>query len=310
MKLEKHKASRGFSLLLSAVSVIALVQNVIIIFFGALIGKIKKRGVKFFKVFLSTAWNLGRSPYHFSSPFVDWFNRINHLGKVEGASAKVLSVFYNFDYKEGRILIGGRKRKSFWINHMNNSRGVANRKQLILDNLVEILRNYPKNEINFVSLASGSAEAVIEAIKLVPEKKIRALLVDANPWAIAEAKRRVGEAGLMENFSFEEKNILLAIRNIKGADIIEMAGFCDYLVDDNLAKYFQKIREALAPGGYFITCNIMPNKEKIFLDWVLLWPMYYRSSLRFEYILKEAGFAKPLMVIEPLEVHVIAICRK
>jgi SAM-dependent methyltransferase len=308
MKIEKHKASFWFWMLLWGVSFLSMIQNAIIIFLIAAFKKLQKPSIKFFKIFTLTAWKVGRSRLHYSSPFVDWLNPINHLGKVEAASSKVLSVFYNFNYKDGYFSYRGREFRSFWVQRMNNSRGVTNRKLIIIENLVAILKSIEKNDVSFVSLASGSAEAVLEAIAQVPEKNIQVTLIDSDPRAIAEAKKSVAAAGLTDKFTFLENNILMAIRNLQNVDVIEMAGFCDYLADDKLAKFFQMIKKSLAPNGYFVTCNIMPNPEKIFLDWVLLWPMYYRSDLRFQYILKEAGFTAPKMIVEPLEVHVIAVC--
>jgi len=308
MKIEKHKAGIVFLALLWGVSCLSMIQNTAIVLIIAIGKKIQRPSVKFIKNFTMIAWKLGRSRLHYSSPFVDWLNPINHLGKVEAASSKVLSVFYNFNYKEGYYRYNGHDFSSFWISRMNNSRGVTNRKLIIIESLVAILKKTEKNEINFVSLASGSAEAVLEAIAQVPEKNIRVTLIDSDPRAIEEAKRSVKAAGLMDKFTFLENNILMAIRKLHDVDVIEMAGFCDYLSDDKLAKFFQMIKGSLAPNGYFVTCNIMPNPEKIFLDWVLLWPMYYRSSLRFQYILKEAGFTCPQMIVEPLEVHVVAVC--
>lgn len=307
MRLDNQKASILFRILLWGVSCLAFIQNIIIIIAEVAVKKIINPKIKLAKFFASATWNLGRSPIHYSSPLVDWFNPVNHLGKVHAASSKVLSVFYNFDYEAGHIPFNGRNYKSFWIRHMNNSRGVTNRKKIIVECLTNILRNSEKQDIKLVSLASGSAEAVLEAIAQVPGKNIQVTLIDSDPEAIARAKENVAAANLTANFSFVEKNILMAVSSIQEIDVIEMAGFCDYLNDDILIKMFRKIKAALAPNGHFVTCNIIPNNEKIFLDWVLLWPMKYRTIRNFQIIMEKAGFSTPQIIVEPLKVHVVGI---
>ncbi len=74
----------------------------------------------------------------------------------------------------------------------------------------------------------------------------------------------------------------------------------------------RRIREHLPAGGIFLTCNIRGNREQIFLQWVLLWPMIYRSEREFADILLQGGFAPEQidLLYEPHRIHGIACCRK
>lgn len=62
----------------------------------------------------------------------------------------------------------------------------------------------------------------------------------------------------------------------------------------------------------FMACNIHPNCEKIFLDWVLLWPMIYRTAKELTDVVVEGGFAPEnvRLIYEPFKIHGIAVCKK
>ena len=92
-------------------------------------------------------------------------------------------------------------------------------------------------------------------------------------------------------------------------NIIEMVGFLDYRMDNQAIRLFQRIRRLLPVGGFFLTCNINKNPEKVFLDWVLLWPMIYRTKEEVQLILEKGGFHKNIIFYEPLKIHSISVCR-
>ena len=73
-----------------------------------------------------------------------------------------------------------------------------------------------------------------------------------------------------------------------------------------------RIRSCLRENGLFITCNINKNREKIFLDWLLLWPMIYRNENQLADLLIQGGFAPEniQIIYEPFRIHGIAVCRK
>jgi len=89
-------------------------------------------------------------------------------------------------------------------------------------------------------------------------------------------------------------------------------GFLDYRTHDKAVALVGRIRKHLPEGGTFVTCNIRRNREKIFLDWVLLWPMIYRSERDFAEVLIQGGFSteKIDLTYEPHRIHGIAVCRK
>jgi hypothetical protein len=62
---------------------------------------------------------------------------------------------------------------------------------------------------------------------------------------------------------------------------------------------------------YNYHCNINKNREKMFLDWLLLWPMIYRNENELADILIQGGFApeKIQIIYEPFRIHGIAVVR-
>lgn len=262
-------------------------------------------------------WRLGRDPKHVSSIFFDRFSHYNHQAKYGAAGWRSLDLFYNYHTKvkpklqrdfEGWIT-------SLWSERLENRQAVANRLKIAVDLLSQSLAEFAgEPEIRLLSIASGSAQAVVEAMKRRPELNIKVLLIDFDKSALEEARRLVGESGLADRFSYQAdttKALEAAGRDFK-PHIIEMIGFLDYRPRQKAITLIHRIKEQLPPGGVFLTCNIHPNREKIFLDWVLLWPMIYRTDKEFADVVVEGGFApdKVRIVYEPFRIHGIAVCKK
>lgn len=262
-------------------------------------------------------WEMGRDPDHVSSFFFDRFSRHNHRAKYGAASRQSLDLFYNYLEKVAPHLKGSVEDilTRHWVEKMENRQAVTNRLKLVVDFLSRAFEAYrDEREVRLLSIASGSAQAVIEAMKKVPHLNIRALLIDMDETAIEEAKRLTREAGLAERFSFihDSTQALEKVSADFSPHIIEMVGFLDYRPHRKAVELVSRIREQLPDGGIFMTCNISNNREKIFIDWVLLWPMIYRSEREFAEILVQGGFApeKIDLVYEPHRIHGIAVCRK
>jgi hypothetical protein len=92
--------------------------------------------------------------------------------------------------------------------------------------------------------------------------------------------------------------------------VVEMMGFLDYIKEDDAVSLLSKIREALEPNGFLITCNISPNIEQYFLTCFINWPMVYRSPKEFSEIANKAGFKKYRLIYEPLKVHGLLVTQK
>ena len=262
-------------------------------------------------------WEMGRDSNHVSSFFFDRFSRYNHQVKYGAASWRALDIFYNYHEQVAPQLKGALEGilTSHWLEKSENGQALTNRLKLVVEFLSRAFDEYRgEKEIRLLSIASGSAQAVIKAMKKEPHLNVRAVLIDMDETAIAEAKRLTREAGLADRFSFvcDSTQALEKVATDFGPHIIEMVGFLDYRPHRKAVELVSRIREHLPEGGIFMTCNIRRNREKIFPDWVLLWPMIYRTEREFADILVHGGFLpdKIDLVYEPHRIHGIAVCRK
>lgn len=307
---ECQKRHIAYTILLWLVSIWAAITNIAQI---AYIKITKRRGDSFGRIM----WDTGRDERHVSSSFVDRFSRFNHQAKYGAAGWRSLDLFYNFHEKIAPQLnddLEGSLTR-YWIQQMENRQAVTNRIKLVTKLLTETLRQFSDEpEVRIVSIAAGSAQAVIAAIKNCPQLNVKAKLVDADPSAIAEAQRLANEAGLADHFEFvigTSTDLEIMCKDFQ-PHIIEMVGFMDYRPKKQGIRLVNRIKKQLIRGGYFLTCNIKPNREKLFLDWVLLWPMIYRTAEQFTDLLLDGGFApeKVKVINEPLDIHVLGVCQK
>jgi hypothetical protein len=298
-----------FMTILWTVSVIAMMTNITIItaiwIWKALIGKRTH--------WKKVLWDVGRSSWHRSSPFVDWFSKPNHDAKVFGSGCVALDIFYNFHTKILPKLKNNPEGwlTKFWIGGMENRQAVTNRRKIVSKLLVEAFHKFAgEGEIRMVSVASGSAQAVVDAFLAVPYLNIKARLLDIDDDAIKASRERIREAGLQDRIEVFKGRTSDLEKICEGFQphIVEIVGFIDYRNDKGAIRLFKRIRKVLAPKGVMLTCNITPNREKIFLDWNLLWPMIYRTPERLRNILLDAGFEGTKLLSCPFRIHTLAVC--
>jgi hypothetical protein len=307
---EYRRAGVFYTTFLWLVSLLALAWNVLCIIPVWAWRAVTKRDFSFSR----SLWIVGRSKWHYSSPFVDWFSQFNHDGKVFAAGCVALDIFYNFDAI--KPLLGNNPEgwlTRFWVGRLQNRQAVTNRRMIVTRLLVEEFEKFATEpEIRLVSVASGSAQSVVDAILKVPHLNIRAKLLDVDEAAIKASKERVRLAGLEDRIEIVQgmTNKLGSVCDEFQPHVVEMVGFLDYRPDRKAAQLIGRIKKQLCPGGVFLTCNINNNKEKIFLNWVLLWPMIYRTPEQFEKILRQGGFANISLYSCPFKIHTLAVCRK
>jgi SAM-dependent methyltransferase len=306
--LEHNRRSYFYLSTLWLVSILALIRNLT----QAIFIKIFKKRDSLRKIL----WDMGRDPKHISSFAVDRFSKFNHQAKWGAARWYSLDLFYNYHKKIRPQLDGNLEGwlTRYWIEKMENRQAVTNRLKVVVDLLVKAFSQFINEpEVRLLSIASGSAQAVIEAILKSPQN-VRVVLLDIDPTAIEEAKRSVREAGLEDRFSFicDSTRVLEKVCADFKPHIIEMVGFLDYRPKKQAIKLIRLIKNCLVPGGIFLTCNIRKNREKIFLDWVLLWPMIYRNERQLGELLLEGGFSSERIniIYEPFKIHGIAIAQK
>lgn len=307
---EHERRSLFYIGVLWLVSIWAMITNSFQAFFLKLF---RKRSGSLGKIL----WEMGRDATHISSSFVDRFSQYNHLAKVGAASWQALHLFYNYHEEIAPQLSSNLEGwlTRYWIEKMENRQAVTNRKKVLVRVLTEALKRFNnESEVRVISIASGSAQAVVEAIQECPQLNVKVLLIDAGPSAIKEANKIIGLAGCNEKFSLICNGTRVLERVCTGFQphIVEMVGFLDYRPGRKAIQLIRRIKDCLPEDGIFLTCNIRKNREKMFLDWLLLWPLIYRSEVEFSELLKESGFPpeKIQLIYEPFRIHGLAVCKK
>ena len=232
--------------------------------------------------------------------------------KEGAASWQALDEIYNYDFKGPLSLAVAVD--NFWEG-MLNCQAVRNRFKLARQEVRRaILRFSNHEEVRLISLACGSAQAVIE---IMAEFKaagvtVRTILVDIDQVALDYARDlavRYGVADQMETYRASAAQVVKLSRGFK-PQIVEMLGLLDYISQDKAIRLAEKIRQSLEPKGVFLTCNIAPNPERHFLKWVVNWPMIYRTAGDLAEISREAGFSDCRLIYEPLRIHGLLIAQK
>ena len=304
---EFFRRSHAYIVILWLVSVWAMITNSSQAIFRLVFSKRQKK-------FSQILWEMGRDPKHISSVFVDRFNSINHEAKYGAAGWRSLKIFYNYhSYVRPKLKGIEGFMSRWWMEKMENRQAVTNRYKIAVDLLEQAFRRFAQEkEIRLISIASGSAQAVIEAMKRCPDLNIKAILIDVDKTAIEQSQKAAAEVGFSDRFKFIRGTTKQLDKLCNKPHIIEMIGFLDYRPDDKAIALIKKIWECLALGGVFLTCNIRMNRERIFLSWTLLWPMIYRSEKQLARLLLAGGFEanKTELIYEPFRIHGIGLCLK
>lgn len=204
-----------------------------------------------------------------------------------------------------------------WFN-TNNSKAVRNRLKIVKDELEKTLLEKNGQDINFLSIAAGSARAIIEAVtKIKPTSKISFTFLDKNPDATEYSKQMIEENEYLKNnpnFKFswinDTVNNFLNTHREKFT-IVEMVGLMDYFNDEKALNIFTNIFNILEKDGIFLTANINNNSEKKFVTKAIGWPMIYRKAEDLALLVHQAGFNHEKMDVyyEPHKIHSIIKAR-
>jgi ubiquinone/menaquinone biosynthesis C-methylase UbiE len=203
----------------------------------------------------------------------------------------------------------------YWMGNSHNRQALRNRLLISIELLKTSIRSVPKDEtIRILSIASGSARAVISAIKDFPDRTFSVMLVDADPSALKNARLLAEKEGVASSFKYIEGTTayLTSIADSDRPHIVEMVGFMDYRPHSKGVGLSKLIRDILRPGGVYLCANIQPNDEQGLLTWGLLWPMIYRTNDEYANIMREAGFTDENVryVREPFGIHILSVAKK
>ena len=254
---------------------------------------------------------LGLSKPKINTFFFDGLGKNSRKVKEYAASWKALDIVYNHPFPYNLDI--GTILDEFYWNSLN-CQALRNRRKLIKEELRKILFKLKGENVKLMSLACGSGEVIIELVIELKKAgiKLEALLIDIDDEAIERAEELIKKYGLEKDVQTRKGDVndVEIIANDFKPNIIEMMGFIDYLNQEQAIEITKKIRGSLTEGGYFITCNINSNIEKLFLTWVIDWPMNYRNPEELSDVAKMADFKNYCLIYEPLNIHGIIIARK
>lgn len=276
------------------------------------------------ETFLSKIFNfflvpiLNHLPLHYkeriqkSSPSAEEVikNKKNHIA---------LEILYNKGKNSYRNTVSQHFFRLIWF-HRDNAKGVRNRLKIVESLLKKEIDEkilHTNENIRILSIASGSARAVIESVQQYNEdikKKLRLFFLDKNPEAI-NYSRNLFDKKLDGHVQGKWINATANSfpSHIEGKfHIIEMVGLLDYYNDEKAIQLFNTIYNNLADDGVLITANIMPNKEQRFVTHLIGWEMKYRTPDKLVSLIESAGFPpdKITAYIEPIKIHCIIIAKK
>ena len=247
-----------------------------------------------------------------------WFDGASLICRTVKENAttwKALDIIYNYSPGKNKSFSG--RITDFW-NQLNNIKALRNRLKLVQQKLREEIKSLliKEPEIRLLSIASGSAQGVIEVMSEFKQKDIpiKAIFLDRDLTAIEHSKKLAQEAGVINQIIFINKTTRELEEVTRGfsPNIIEVVGFWEYRSKEKAIELIRRIYDLLLPNGVLLISSISPNLESLFSYYVGNWPMYYRNLKQFIEIITKGGF-KPQeieIIYEPLKIQKVAICRK
>jgi len=234
-----------------------------------------------------------------------------------------LDILYKNGIKENAINFLTKFFHKIWFG-TNNSKAVRNRLRLTkreIRNQLEVCLALDKDRIKILSIASGSARAIIEILdemrNRLKNKKIEVTFLDKDHKAIEYSQELASSKNLLSFFELKWVNdtagsFFRSLDKDNTFDIIEMVGLIDYFSDEKALQMFSHVNKHLSEDGLFITANISDNMERPFVTKVIDWSMIYRSAEQLGEILSRASFNnnKMRLFYEPLKIHCVAVCIK
>lgn len=168
--------------------------------------------------------------------------------------------------------------------------------QRLLDEAIAERYQATDKEVRIISLACGSAVAVLQAVARAKAQGIpaRAILVDHKESSLHYARQRAEELCISDRVETRVGNVLTFFGESTGLefDICEMVGLLDYLSPEQAVTLMQEIRQFLPSGGVFLTANVSRNwAHMAFVRLVMRWWMIHRTQAEVAELLVAAGFS-------------------
>ncbi|ELE9706294.1 class I SAM-dependent methyltransferase [Enterobacter cloacae] len=165
-----------------------------------------------------------------------------------------------------------------WFIHANDAIGVRSRAKVLAALVEKYIHNESEN--NWVSLASGAAIPVLEALRnaKLDGQQVYLTLVDKDPVALSWAETMAAQEGLVvgEQLTLLRRNLLhTLVRNDDlllelgehQAELVDALGIFEYFSDADAVTFLQRALRLVKPGGAVIVSNMLTSSPQI--DFVL-----------------------------------------
>lgn len=231
-----------------------------------------------------------------------------------------IEILYNFGEPKNSKTFLQKLFYYIWFT-TDNSKAVRNRLRLVTKKLKEAIREQlkSKHKVNILSIAAGSARAILDATSVYEFKKTgaRITFLDKNPQAHEYSKKLIKTRHYEENFIFSwivdtANNFPKYFEQSEKPNIIEIVGLLDYFDKEAIERLFVSVYQNLQAGGTFLTSNIVDNPEQGFVTNVVGWNMLYKKPEDFYEIARKVGFNDTDIefIYEPLKIHFVMIAKK
>ncbi len=201
-----------------------------------------------------------------------------------------------------------------------NVLAVRNRLRLVKRELRTALKDafLRQEKVRLLSIAAGSARAVIEAVAETgnaKNKNLSLVFLDKDRTALEYSTILVKKFGIECPVEWTDVTLGTYLKNSKGVntfDIVEMVGLLDYFDNERAVEIFNRIYDVLNPAGKYITGNIIAHAEKPLLTRFAGWNVIYREPEEFLSLLTRSHFGKHtiLVYVEPHRIHAISVAEK
>lgn len=165
-----------------------------------------------------------------------------------------------------------------WFIHANDAIGVRSRARVLAALVDKYIRNASEN--NWVSLASGAAIPVLEALReaKLDGQQVYLTLVDKDPVALSWAETMAAQEGIVvgEQLTLLRRNLLHTLVSNEDlllelgehqAELVDALGIFEYFNDTDAVIFLQRALRLVKPGGAVIVSNMLTSSPQI--DFVL-----------------------------------------
>ena len=196
---------------------------------------------------------------------------------------------------------------------------VRNRRKLLADEILHVLREKKERTVNVTSLACGPGREVFDVLEILDEpRRLRSNLVDIDLEALAYLSNEKEKSGLKGHLNLIHGNLVYlatgkAKLDIGDQDLVYSVGLIDYFNDKFVIKLLDYIFSLLVPGGRVILGNFhTSNPCKAFCDYILDWKLNHRTEEDMNRLFVQSFFRKPCtrILYEETGINLFAECVK